>query len=72
MLDPAISELAVSMVVEGTGGTYGTRGEGTGAVVARAGGARASGSSMCSVVGGWSSGGISAVGWSSAGFEGGR
>ena len=41
MLGPAISEWAVGMVVEGTGGTDSTRGGGTGAVVARAGGAGA-------------------------------
>ena len=38
MLGPALSEWAVGMVVEGTGGTDGTRAGGTGAMVAGAGG----------------------------------
>ena len=38
MLGPVISDWAVGMMVEGTRGTDGTGGEGTRAVVARAGG----------------------------------
>ena len=38
MLGPAISEWAAGMVVEGIGGTAGTRAGGTGAVVAGVGG----------------------------------
>ena len=41
MLGLAISEWAAGMVVEGTRGTDGTGAGGTGAVVVRAGGARA-------------------------------